>query len=160
MDRIRRLISEIRDYGIKNEVPIMSEDTINTIIKIIKDNNIKSILEIGSAIGYSTICFASCNIDKITSIEVTNNDGSTREIPISCLFVAIGQVPVTENFVKLIDVDNNGYAIAGEDMKTKIPGVYVAGDVRKKSLRQLATAISDGAIAATEAIHDIQNNII
>ena len=96
----------------------------------------------------------------LTSIEVTNNDGSTREIPISCLFVAIGQVPVTENFVKLIDVDDNGYAIAGEDMKTKIPGVYVAGDVRKKSLRQLATAINDGAIAATEAIHDIQNNII
>ena len=96
----------------------------------------------------------------LTSIEVTNNDGSTREIPISCLFVAIGQVPVTENFVKLIDVDNNGYAIAGEDMKTKVAGLYVAGDVRKKSLRQLATAISDGAIAATEAIHDIQNNII
>ena len=96
----------------------------------------------------------------LTSIEVTNNDGSTREIPISCLFVAIGQVPVTENFVKLIDVDNNGYAIAGEDMKSKVAGLYVAGDVRKKSLRQLATAISDGAIAATEAIHDIQNNII
>ena len=96
----------------------------------------------------------------LTSIEVTNNDGSTRDLPISCLFVAIGQVPVTENFVKLIDVDNNGYAIAGEDMKTKVAGLYVAGDVRKKSLRQLATAISDGAIAATEAIHDIQNNII
>ena len=96
----------------------------------------------------------------LTSIEITNNDGSTRELPISCLFVAIGQVPVTENFVKLIDVDNNGYAIAGEDMKTKVAGLYVAGDVRKKSLRQLATAISDGAIAATEAIHDIQNNII
>lgn len=96
----------------------------------------------------------------LTSIEITNNDGSTREIPISCLFVAIGQVPVTENFVKLIDVDDNGYAIAGEDMKTKVAGLYVAGDVRKKSLRQLATAISDGAIAATEAIHDIQNNII
>ena len=96
----------------------------------------------------------------LTSIEVTNNDGSTKELPISCLFVAIGQVPVTENFVKLIDVDDNGYAIAGEDMKTKVAGLYVAGDVRKKSLRQLATAISDGAIAATEAIHDIQNNII
>ena len=96
----------------------------------------------------------------LTSIEITNNDGSTRELLISCLFVAIGQVPVTENFVKLIDVDDNGYAIAGEDMKTKVAGLYVAGDVRKKSLRQLATAISDGAIAATEAIHDIQNNII
>ena len=96
----------------------------------------------------------------LTSIEITNNDGSTRELLIICLFVAIGQVPVTENFVKLIDVDDNGYAIAGEDMKTKVAGLYVAGDVRKKSLRQLATAISDGAIAATEAIHDIQNNII
>ena len=69
MDRIRRLIDEIRDYGLKNDVPIMSEDTINTIVKVIKDNNIKSILEIGTAIGYSTICFASSNIDKITSIE-------------------------------------------------------------------------------------------
>ena len=96
----------------------------------------------------------------LTSITVTNNDGSEKELAVNCLFVAIGQVPVTENFVKLIDVDDNGYAIAGEDMKTKIPGVYVAGDVRKKSLRQLATAINDGAIAATEAIHDINNQII
>ena len=69
MDRIRGLISEIREYGINNEVPIMSVDSINTISKIIKDNNIKSILEIGTAIGYSTICFASLGIDKITSIE-------------------------------------------------------------------------------------------
>ena len=69
MDRIRRLIEEIKEYGINNEVPIMSEDTINTISEIIKENNIKSILEIGTAIGYSTICFASLNIDKITSIE-------------------------------------------------------------------------------------------
>lgn len=69
MDRIRRLIKEIRDYGIKNDVPIMSEETISTIEKIIKENNIKTVLEIGTAIGYSTICFASTNIDKITSIE-------------------------------------------------------------------------------------------
>lgn len=69
MDRIRRLIEKIRDYGIKNDVPIMSEETISTIEKIIKENNIKTILEIGTAIGYSTICFASTNIDKITSIE-------------------------------------------------------------------------------------------
>ena len=69
MDRVRRLIEEIREYGINNDVPIMSIDTIDTITKIIKDNNIKSILEIGTAIGYSTICFASTSLDKITSIE-------------------------------------------------------------------------------------------
>ena len=96
----------------------------------------------------------------LTSITVTNNDGSEKALAVNCLFVAIGQVPVTENFVKLIDVDDNGYAIAGEDMKTRIPGVYVAGDVRKKTLRQLATAINDGAIAATQAIFDINNKVI
>ncbi len=98
--------------------------------------------------------------DKLESIEVTNNDGTVNNISISCLFVAIGQVPETANFTNLIDLDEKGYAISNEDMKTKIPGIYVAGDMRKKYLRQLATAINDGAIAATQAINDMNNNII
>jgi len=70
MDRIRKLIDEIREYGINNEVPIMSVESIETISNIILENNIHSILEIGTAIAYSTICFASINgINKITSIE-------------------------------------------------------------------------------------------
>lgn len=70
MDRIYRIINEIKEYGIKNEVPIMSEETIETIKNIITQNNIKSILEIGTAIAYSTICFASTKgVNKITSIE-------------------------------------------------------------------------------------------
>ena len=70
MDRVRELINEIKEYGIKNEVPIMSEETIETIKNIITQNNIKSILEIGTAIAYSTICFASTKgVNKITSIE-------------------------------------------------------------------------------------------
>ena len=70
LDRIRRIINEIRDYGINNNIPIMSDDTINTINKIINDNNIESILEIGTAIGYSTICFASNScVKRVTSIE-------------------------------------------------------------------------------------------
>ncbi len=74
MDKLRELINEIKDYGHKNNVPIMSEDTINTINKIINDNTIHSILEIGTAIGYSTICFASNKIvNNITSIERDNN---------------------------------------------------------------------------------------
>ena len=56
MDRIRKLIEEIREYGINNDVPIMSVETIETINKIINENNIHSILEIGTAIAYSTIC--------------------------------------------------------------------------------------------------------
>ena len=69
MDKLYKLIDEIREYGENNSVPIMSRDTITTIQRIIKDNNIKSILEVGTAIGYSTICFASTGIDKIESIE-------------------------------------------------------------------------------------------
>ena len=73
MDRIRKLIDEIEEYGINNNVPIMSKDTINKINEIINENNIHSILEIGTAIGYSTICFTSnSNINKITSIERDN----------------------------------------------------------------------------------------
>lgn len=70
MDRIRRVIESAREYGTKNNVPIMSIDSINEIKKIINDNNIKSILEIGTAIGYSTLCFAECSsVNRITSIE-------------------------------------------------------------------------------------------
>ena len=49
------------------------------------------------------------------------------------------------------NIDKNGYIIAGEDTKTNIDGVFAAGDVRTKSLRQIVTAVSDGAIAADEA---------
>ena len=81
MDRIRELIEEIREYGIKNDVPIMSVETIDTINKIIDENNIHSILEIGTAIAYSTICFASNkNINKIVSIE---RDDIREQIAIS-----------------------------------------------------------------------------
>ena len=71
---INNLIDEIREYGIKNNVPIMSVESIETITKIIKENNIHSILEIGTAIAYSTICLASIDgINKITSIERDND---------------------------------------------------------------------------------------
>ncbi len=74
MDRIRELINDIKTYGNENNVPIMSEDTINTIINIINENNIESILEIGTAIAYSTICFANNNrVKNITSIERDDN---------------------------------------------------------------------------------------
>ena len=70
MDRISKLIKEIEKYGIKNNVPIMSEDTIEVIKNIITVNEFHTILEIGTAIGYSTICFASTpGVTNITSIE-------------------------------------------------------------------------------------------
>ena len=86
--------------------------------------------------------------DKLEKLEINNND----QIEIDGLFVAIGKVPENENFRKLIELNDAGYAISNEDCHTKTPGIFVAGDNRVKKLRQLVTATSDGAIAATEAI--------
>lgn len=90
--------------------------------------------------------------DKLEGVEVTNKDGSTKELIISGLFVAIGKVPENENFKEIINLDESGYIIAGEDCHTNREGIFVAGDNRVKELRQLVTATSDGAIAATEAV--------
>ena len=89
--------------------------------------------------------------DKFEKIEINNNN----QIEVEGLFVAIGKVPENENFRKLIELNEAGYAVSNEDCHTKTPGIYVAGDNRVKKLRQLVTATSDGAIAATEAIRFI-----
>ena len=68
------------------------------------------------------------------------------------IFVAIGRIPATECAKDFIEMDSRGYIVAGENCKTNIPGVLVAGDCRTKDVRQLVTAASDGAVAAEEAI--------
>ena len=94
--------------------------------------------------------------ERLKSIEISNLDGSKLEISVSGLFVAIGKIPENENFKNIIKVDANGYILAGEDCHTNIDGIFVAGDNRTKLLRQLVTATSDGAVAATEAIHYLE----
>ena len=85
---------------------------------------------------------------KIESI--TTNDGKTFNI--DGLFVEIGRIPESNNLVKNIKLTNTGYVDAKEDTHTNIEGIFVAGDIRDKKLRQLTTACSDGSNAATEAI--------
>ena len=90
--------------------------------------------------------------DRISGIEVTSNNGCIETIDVDGLFIAIGRVPENQNFAKIINLDEAGYIIASEDCHTNVDGIFVAGDNRVKSLRQLVTATSDGAVAATEAI--------
>ena len=90
--------------------------------------------------------------NKLNSIEIITNDQDKTELKVSALFVAIGRIPETENFKKIIDAKDNGYIIAGEDCHTNVEGIFVAGDARDKDLRQLVTAVSDGAVSAIEAI--------
>ncbi len=90
---------------------------------------------------------------RLKAIEVTDKlDGSTRQIELNGLFIAVGRVPENQNFASLVQLDDAGYAASGEDCHTRTPGVFVAGDNRAKALRQLVTATADGAMAATEAV--------
>ncbi|MBV4421588.1 thioredoxin-disulfide reductase [Clostridium tyrobutyricum] len=85
------------------------------------------------------------------------NTGETSELKIDGCFVFVGYNPVTELFKGKVDLDQRDYIITDGNMKTNIPGVFAAGDVRQKTLRQIVTAASDGAIAAVEAEAYIEN---
>ena len=90
---------------------------------------------------------------RLKAIEVTDkNDGSIRTIELNGLFIAVGRVPENQNFASLVDLDDAGYVIAGEDCRTNADGIFVAGDNRTKLLRQLVTATAEGDMAATEAV--------
>lgn len=88
----------------------------------------------------------------IESIEVEDKDNNTKTLDVNGLFIAVGKIPENENFKELININDAGYIISDEECHTNIEGIFVAGDNRVKNLRQLVTATSDGAIAATEAI--------
>ena len=74
--------------------------------------------------------------------------GQLQELACDGLFVSIGRQPATELVKDWLTLDAGGYIIAGEDTKTNLPGVFAVGDVRSKELRQIVTAVSDGAVAA------------
>lgn len=97
--------------------------------------------------------------EKLEGIEIKNNEGKTSIIKVEGVFVAIGRIPENRNFSKLIDLDELGYAKSNENCHTNVSGIFVAGDNRVKSLRQLVTATSDGAVASTEAIKFINNSL-
>lgn len=84
------------------------------------------------------------------------SSNESQKIHVSGLFCAIGVTPQTELFEQFLQIDKNGYVIADEDGKTSADGVFVAGDVRKKRLKQIITAASDGANAAISAIQYIK----
>lgn len=95
--------------------------------------------------------------DTLESIEITNKDGVVDTLEISGLFIAIGQIPLNQIFSNLIDLDENGYIKSIDCVHTNRDKIYVAGDARVKELRQLTTAVSDGSLAATVAIKELNN---
>ena len=103
----------------------------------------------------STIKALESDASGLTGILVVDKDGKERRIQVDGLFVAIGQAPDNEAFRNEVDLDGKGYISAGEDCSTKTEGIFTAGDCRTKAVRQLATAASDGAVAALAAVNYI-----
>lgn len=115
--------------------------------KVLQDQ-VKSIDKI--EIVYDTVLDEIIGKDAVEKIVTTNKKtGEKKEIELNGVFMAVGIVPNVSNIKGLPAQDEGGYLVAGEDCVTSIPGIYAAGDVRTKQLRQVITAASDGANAIT-----------
>lgn len=94
--------------------------------------------------------------EKVEGLRVKNTKTDEEEfLSVDGVFVAIGQMPDNEAFAAQVGLDEKGYVTAGEDCLTNTAGIFVAGDCRTKKVRQLATAVSDGAVAALAAVEYI-----
>lgn len=90
--------------------------------------------------------------DSLEGIRIRKEaDGTVRDLMVDGVFVAIGLVPQNEVFAGLVPLDGRGYIISGEDCLTGTAGVFAAGDCRTKAIRQVTTAVADGAVAALAA---------
>jgi len=87
---------------------------------------------------------------------VSTVDGTEREFETDGVFVYVGMLPLTKPFGSLGILNDNGYIVTNEKMETTVPGIFGAGDVREKMLRQIVTATGDGSIAAQSAQHYIE----
>ncbi len=95
--------------------------------------------------------------DMVSSVTVRNvKTGETRELDTSAVFVAVGTQPDKGPYLQSgLNLDEKGYIVAGEDCKSNLPGVFAAGDVRTKRLRQVSTAVGDGANAITSVLESL-----
>ncbi len=93
-----------------------------------------------------------CGEEQVEKLKLQNKkDGASKELSVGGVFIAVGMLPGTGWVPDWLDKDEKGYIRAGEEGVTNVPGIFVAGDVRTKHLRQIITAVSDGAGAAISA---------
>lgn len=91
----------------------------------------------------------------VEQITVADRKSSTaRELAVSGVFIAVGMEPQNALVQGLVALDDAGYIIAGEDCRTSVPGIYAVGDIRTKQLRQVVTAVADGAVAVSSLEQD------
>ena len=95
--------------------------------------------------------------DELKGITIKNTDGKVTDLMLDGMFVAVGLVPQNDFVSGIVNLDDRGYVTAKEDALTNAKGIFVAGDCRTKSIRQVTTAASDGAIAALAACDYVDN---
>lgn len=100
-----------------------------------------------------SVVFRNLKTNETTEYMADEEDGTFG------IFVFVGYIPATNMFKGIINMDETGYIITDDNMKTNVPGVFAAGDCRVKSLRQVITAAADGAIAAIQAEKYIENEL-
>jgi thioredoxin reductase (NADPH) len=90
--------------------------------------------------------------ERVTGVRLRNvHTGEETQVECDGVFVSVGRKPASQLVQGQLELDEGGYVVAGESTETNIPGVYAAGDVRTKRLRQVVTAVADGAAAVHEA---------
>lgn len=93
--------------------------------------------------------------DKVSGVAISHA-GSSETLTVGGVFVAIGLRPDPGLYGSVVETDASGYIVAGEDCRTSVPGIFAAGDIRTKEIRQIVTAISDGAVAAEIAGRELR----
>ena len=97
---------------------------------------------------------------KVTGVRLKNvQTGEVTEVAADGVFISVGRKPATELVAGQLELDRSGYVVAGETTETSIPGVYAVGDVRTKLLRQVVTAVADGAMAVHMAEEFLAENV-
>lgn len=94
--------------------------------------------------------------EKVEGLELEIKDGERKEVKVDGVFFAIGYEPQANEFADSVELDEQGYIKTKDGVHTSTEGIYVAGDARAKDLKQLVTAASDGAIAATVAVKEME----
>ena len=93
--------------------------------------------------------------EKVSGVRLSQG-GQEKTLEVSGVFVAIGLSPDQSLYGGVVETDPSGYIVAGEDCRTSVPGIFAAGDVRTKEIRQIVTALGDGAVAAELAGRELQ----
>lgn len=114
----------------------------NEKIAFIWSHTVKEVKELNGKVGSVTL--------------VSTKDGSEQEFKTDGVFIYVGMLPLTKPFLNLGITNDMGYIETNERMETKVPGIFAAGDIREKTLRQIVTATGDGSIAAQSAQHYVE----